>query len=146
MAIHRVFAAIEHWPLSIWMREDAYAYFVALIFHAFGMALLVGAGIVISLRFLGAARDSNLRRYRGFHVVMWLGAALAIVSGLLLLCAYPAKALTSTTIDTRHSSASSGSLRCGSSRPRRKEKRDQGTSTVAPTVRRDSSARQERAN
>jgi hypothetical protein len=94
MAIHRVFAAIEHWPLSIWMREDAYAYFVALIFHAFGMALLVGAGIVISLRFLGAARDSNLRRYRGFHVVMWLGAALAIVSGLLLLCAYPAKALT----------------------------------------------------
>ena len=41
-----VFTAIEHWPLSIWMREGAFAYFIALIFHAFGMAVLVG-GIAI---------------------------------------------------------------------------------------------------
>jgi len=87
-------AAIEQWPLSIWMREDPYAYFVALIFHAFGMALLVGAGIVISLRVLGVGKGPDLHRLRGFVAVMWVGAVLAIVSGLLLLSAYPAKALT----------------------------------------------------
>ena len=37
-----IFAALEQTQLSVWMREDLYAYFIALIFHAFGMALLVG--------------------------------------------------------------------------------------------------------
>ena len=92
--MHHFFAAIEQWSLSIWMREDPYAYFVALIFHAFGMALLVGGGIVISLRALGIARGAAFPLFRRFLPVMWLGAALAILSGVLLLCAYPAKALT----------------------------------------------------
>jgi hypothetical protein len=89
-----LFIAIEHRPLSIWMRGDPYAYFVALIFHAFGMALLVGGGIVISLRGLGIARGAGLQKFRGFIPVLWLGAILAIASGALLLSAYPAKALT----------------------------------------------------
>lgn len=76
------------------MREDYYAYFVALIFHAFGMAMLIGGGIVISLRVLGVGRGAALEGFRGFFPVMWLGAVLAILSGLLLLSAYPAKALT----------------------------------------------------
>jgi len=92
--MYGLFAAIEHWPLSIWMREDPYAYFVALIFHAWGMALLVGGGIVVSLRVLGVGRGAALAKFRGFFPVMWLGAALAIVSGILLLVGYPAKALT----------------------------------------------------
>jgi hypothetical protein len=76
------------------MVEDPYAYFLALILHAFGMALLAGGGIVVSLRILGVASAAPLHRFRGFFPVMWLGAALAIVSGILLLIAYPAKALT----------------------------------------------------
>jgi len=89
-----VFAAIEQTALSVWVREDPYAYFVALIFHAIGMALLVGGGIVICLRVLGVARATALQGFRGFFPVMWVGAALAVVSGILLLSAYPAKALT----------------------------------------------------
>jgi hypothetical protein len=89
-----LFATIEQTHLSVWMREDPYAYFLALIFHAFGMALLVGGGIVVSLRVLGVAAGAALHRFRGFFPVMWWGAALAIPSGLLLLAAYPAKALT----------------------------------------------------
>lgn len=92
--MHALFAAIEHWPLSIWTREDPYAYFIALIFHAFGMALLVGGGIVISLRGLGVARGTQLVDFRAFLPVLWLGAFLAVASGALLLIAYPAKALT----------------------------------------------------
>jgi hypothetical protein len=88
------FAATEQAQLSIWMREAPYAYFFALIGHAFGMALLVGGGIVVCLRVLGVASMAPLHRFRGFFPAMWLGAILAIVSGLLLLVAYPAKALT----------------------------------------------------
>ena len=88
------FAAIEQSPVSIWMREDPYAYFIALIFHAFGMAFLVGGGIVICLRVLGLGEGSPLQKFRGFLPVMWVGAALVMVSGILLLSAYPAKALT----------------------------------------------------
>lgn len=89
-----VFAGIEHWPLSVWAREDEYAYFVALILHAWGMALLVGGGLVIALRAMGVGGSPALQGFRGFVPVMWLGALLAIPSGLVLLVAYPAKAFT----------------------------------------------------
>lgn len=90
----RLLIAIEHSGFSLWMREDPYAYFLALIIHAFGMALLVGGAIVICLRLLGVGRGARLETFRGFYPVMWLGAWLAIVSGVGLLWAYPAKALT----------------------------------------------------
>ncbi len=92
--MERILATLEQTLLSAWMREDSYAYFIALIFHAFGMALLVGGGILISLRVLAGTSNTAPEKFRGFFPVMWLGAALAIVSGVLLLLAYPAKALT----------------------------------------------------
>lgn len=85
---------IEETGLSIWAREDPYAYFVLLILHAFGMAFLVGGGIAVSLRVLGVAAGAKLERFAGFFPVMWFGAAVATVSGLGLLAGYPAKALT----------------------------------------------------
>jgi len=78
----------------VWSREDQYAYFVALIFHAWGMALLVGGGIVVSLRAMGAGSPARLAGFRAIIPVMWLGVALAVPSGLVLLVAYPAKAIT----------------------------------------------------
>jgi len=89
-----IFTAIEQSPFSIFMREDFYAYFYALIFHSIGMALLIGGGILLSFRFLGLAAAARLERFAGFFPVMWVGAGFAIVSGLALLAAYPAKALT----------------------------------------------------
>lgn len=38
-------AWIEQTRLSVWVREDFYAYFVLLILHAWGMAFLVGGGL-----------------------------------------------------------------------------------------------------
>ena len=92
--MNSIFASIEHWPLSVWAREDEYAYFLALIFHAWGMALLVGGGVVITLRVMGVGGGAALSNFRGFLPVMWLGVALAIPSGFVLLVAYPAKAFT----------------------------------------------------
>ena len=87
-------AWMEQTQLSLFVREDFYAYFVLLIFHAWGMAFLVGGGVVVSLRTLGVASGTRLERFRGFFPVMWLGAVIAVISGLGLLAGYPAKALT----------------------------------------------------
>ncbi len=92
--MHELFATIQQSSPSVWMREAPHAYFVALIFHAWGMGFLIGGGIVVCVRVLGVGRGAALERFRGFFPVMWLGAAMAIVSGLALLVAYPAKALT----------------------------------------------------
>ena len=89
-----IFTAIEQSPISIFMREDFYAYFIALIFHSIGMALLIGGGILVSLRIMGLAPGARLERFAGFFPVMWAGLALAVLSGIALLAAYPAKALT----------------------------------------------------
>ena len=87
-------AWIEQTRLSVFVREDFYAYFVLLIVHAWGMAFLVGGGIAVSLRVLGVAAGTRIERFRGFFPFMWLGAAMAAVSGIGLLAGYPAKALT----------------------------------------------------
>jgi hypothetical protein len=87
-------AWMEQTRLSLFVREDFYAYFVLLIFHAWGMAFLVGGGLAVSLRVMGVASGARLERFAGFFLYMKLGAAMAIVSGLGLLAGYPAKALT----------------------------------------------------
>jgi hypothetical protein len=87
-------AWMEQTRLSLFVREDFYAYFVLLIFHAWGMAFLVGGGVAVSLRTLGVASGTRLERFRGFFPVMWVGAVMAAISGLGLLAGYPAKALT----------------------------------------------------
>src|SRR5688572_31309140 len=87
-------AWIEQTRLSVFVREDFYAYFVLLIVHAWGMAFLVGGGVAIALRVLGVASGTRLERFAGFIPFMWIGAAMAAVSGIGLLAGYPAKALT----------------------------------------------------
>jgi len=89
-----VFRWIEQTPVSIFMREDFYAYFVALIFHAWGMAFLIGGGMAVSLRTMGVASDAPLEKFAGFFPFMWIGAVMAVLSGVALLAGYPAKALT----------------------------------------------------
>jgi hypothetical protein len=89
-----LFARIEQTPLSIWVREDFYAFFWILIVHALGMAFLVGGGICVCLRVMGLASGARLERFRGFFPVMWAGLVMSVGSGVLLLAGYPAKALT----------------------------------------------------
>ena len=89
-----VFAWIEQTPLGIRVREDLYAFFVILNFNSLGMGFLVGAGMAICLRVLGVARSAPLEKFRDFFAAMSIGLAGSIVSGLLLLVGYPAKALT----------------------------------------------------
>jgi hypothetical protein len=87
---------IEASALSTWIREsDAmYAFPGILIVHTLGMALAAGSAAAIGLRLLGAARQIPLASLRQLVQVAWIGLWLNIASGILLLMAYPTKALT----------------------------------------------------
>lgn len=76
------------------MRESGPAFFTALVIHALAMGFVVGINIALSLRLTGFANAIPLNPLHKFYPLHWLCVALIIVSGLALLLAYPAKALT----------------------------------------------------
>jgi len=78
---------LENNGLAIWLRESPsiLAYPTLLAFHTFGMAFLVGTSVAIALRLLGFASSVPLAPLRKFFPVMWLGFAISVVSGTLLL-------------------------------------------------------------
>src|SRR6185436_11565468 len=80
----------------MWIRDSPsiFAYWFILSLHALGMGLLVGSSVVIDLRILGVARDLPLAPLKGLYNIIWIGFWIQIVSGALLLIAYPTKALT----------------------------------------------------
>ncbi len=85
---------LEETPFSIWLRESGPAFFGSLIFHSVGMGFVVGLHVAMSLRILGVAPGIPLSLMRRFFPVFWVGLIVVSVSGVLLLIAYPAKALT----------------------------------------------------
>jgi len=74
--------------------ESPFGFYFILFIHTVGLALLVGANAVIDLRLLGAAREIPLAPLKRFFGIMWLGFAINVTSGALLLFAYPTKSLT----------------------------------------------------
>lgn len=90
------FAWIETTSLSIHLRESPslWAFPFVLILHTVGLAFLVGANVALDVRVLGMARGVPLRTLERYRVVMWTGFWVNAVSGVLLLVAYPTKALT----------------------------------------------------
>jgi hypothetical protein len=93
--VHAYFDWIEHTGLSLWIREDSiWAFPNILILHTVGLAFLVGANVALNARVLGVARGVPLAAMLPFFRVMWLGFWVNAVSGVLLLLAYPTKALT----------------------------------------------------
>lgn len=88
--------AIEDTGFSTWMRESEspFAFYFVLLFHTFGLALLVGANTVVDLRILGVAHEIPLAQLKRLFRIMWLGFGVNAFTGVLLLIAYPTKALT----------------------------------------------------
>ncbi len=78
---------LENNSLAVWLSEtpSVFAYPTVLVFHTFGMAFLVGTSTAIALRLLGFASSVPLAPLRKFFPVMWLGFAISVVSGALLL-------------------------------------------------------------
>jgi hypothetical protein len=90
------FRAIETTGLSTWIRESSslLAFPGILIAHTLGMAMLVGVAVTTSLRVMGVAPGVPLLALNRFMPLAWAGLIMMIASGLLLLVAYPMKALT----------------------------------------------------
>jgi hypothetical protein len=87
---------IEDSGISTWLRESdsPFAFYFVLLFHTFGLALLVGANSVLDLRLLGVQREIPLAPLKRLFGIMWLGFGINAATGVLLLTAYPTKALT----------------------------------------------------
>ena len=96
MAVPEVFNTIEQSGLSRWLRESPsiFGFYFILLFHTIGMSLVVGANAVVDLRILGVAPGLPLHPLKRLFGVMWAGLAINVTTGLLLLTAYPTKALT----------------------------------------------------
>ena len=91
-----LFAWIETSELSQWIRgSECICAFPAIVtLHNIGLAFLAGGGIVIDLRLIGFASDIPLRPMARFAPVLWLAFLVNATTGVLLLIAYPTKALT----------------------------------------------------
>lgn len=87
-------ARLEETGLSIWLRESDWGFFIALTVHSLSLGLVVGINIAIDLRLLGMARRIPVAMMFRLLPAMWIGLPAIVISGVLLLLAYPAKALT----------------------------------------------------
>lgn len=89
-------AWIESTGFSIWIREAGlgFPFFGILTAHTIGMGVLFGTGAAIALRVLGFAPGISLQLLPKLMPIMYVALVVTVISGLLLLTAYPSKALT----------------------------------------------------
>ena len=87
-------ARFEETALSIWMRESGLAFFGSLTMHSLAMAFVVGINFAIGLRVIGVAPGIRLQAMTRFYPFHWYCVVVIFCSGVALLFAYPAKALT----------------------------------------------------
>jgi hypothetical protein len=91
-----VFAAVESSVLSTWLVESPsiWAFPFVLILHTVGLAFLVGVNVAWNVRLLGLGRRIPMKPLARYFLLMWIAFWVNAVSGVLLLIAYPTKALT----------------------------------------------------
>jgi hypothetical protein len=90
------FILLEQNSIGTWVAEaeTLLAFPTILALHAVGMALLAGTSAAMDLRLLGIARGIPLSSLERLVPTMRFGFWLNAISGVLLLLAYPTKALT----------------------------------------------------
>jgi hypothetical protein len=87
---------LESTAFSTWVRESpsVFAFPAILSCHTVGMGLVAGINAALALRILGVGPGIALHEMKRFFPVMWFGFWLNAISGVILLIAYPTKALT----------------------------------------------------
>src|SRR3982751_4546274 len=74
-------SAFSQWVVG---SDSLLAYPTILTLHTVGLALVVGAAIVVDLRMLGVGTAIPLSTLRNTFRVFWLGFGINLVSGLIL--------------------------------------------------------------
>ena len=84
-----LFTSIEGSTLAAWVRESPsiWAYATILTLHTVGLAIVVGANVVVDLRLLGWATAIPLTALRAAFPTMWAGFAINFATGVLLFMA-----------------------------------------------------------
>ena len=75
----------------IWLRESPslWAYATVFFAHTLGLIFTAGASVVIDARLLGAARQLPVAPLARYYKAIWIGIALTVASGLLMLATDP---------------------------------------------------------
>jgi len=96
LAVPQFLRSLEETGFSTWLRESnsIFAFYFILLFHTFGLALLVGANAIVDLRLLGVPANLPMAPLKRYFSIMWVGFMLNVITGILLVVAYPTKALT----------------------------------------------------
>ena len=87
---------LESNRLSVFIREfpSVFGFPTILFLHTLGLAMVAGVSIAIDFWVLRGPTASAPLHMIGLARTMWLGFGINLVSGVALLLAYPAKALT----------------------------------------------------
>jgi hypothetical protein len=87
---------LEENAVSVFIREfpSVFGFPTILFLHTLGLAMVAGVSIAVDLWILRGATATAPLHFLGLTRTMWLGFGINLVSGLALLLAYPAKALT----------------------------------------------------
>jgi hypothetical protein len=89
-------AWLEQTALSVWVREapTLWGFPFILLLHTLGLGVVAGLSVVLNVWVLKLAERHPMAPLEPFFPAIWMGFALAFISGTLLLVAYPTKALT----------------------------------------------------
>ena len=92
----RTFVWLEETAVSVWIREypGLLGFPFILFLHTLGLAMIAGVSIAIDIWLLRNPTLVDGARMKGLIRTMWLGFGINTLSGVALLAAYPAKALT----------------------------------------------------
>src|SRR5215510_3243322 len=83
---------LVHTPYAEWVHQS-WGWPIALTFHAFGTATIVGLMAIITLRMLGLFRTIPYSTVRGLIPFIWVALVVQVVSGLTLWITKPAQYL-----------------------------------------------------
>jgi hypothetical protein len=103
LALPLFLRSIEDSSFSVWMRESdsPFTFYLVLLFHTFGLSLLVGANALVDMRLLGFFQSIPIAPLKRFFRIMWIGFWMNATTGVLLLISYPTKALTNPVFYTK---------------------------------------------
>ncbi|HUF73916.1 MAG TPA: hypothetical protein VMR74_13570 [Gammaproteobacteria bacterium] len=90
------FIWLESTALSEWIRSSPslWGFPFILYLHTLGLALIAGLSSAVALFIIAVPGPPRRPPLGGLFPLMWLGLSINALSGMLLLIAYPAKALT----------------------------------------------------
>lgn len=93
MSLLHLFRWIRHTPLSLYIQHSTWDFAAIEMIHLLGLAIFGGAILLVNLRLLGIGlrRQPAAQVARDLLPVLLVGLGAMIVSGVLMVTAYPLK-------------------------------------------------------